>query len=129
MTWEGKMKDLFLIKDLFYKELEYDWELIRRAPGRQKFLVIIKGPYVVTYAAVSIFYAKCDTARVRFFTDDKIDAFTDTTLYSMFGDLSWIVHHYGGPDYKNLLCKATFGRKTRNYGWPLNRVIKNGGVR
>ncbi len=117
------------MKDFFHKQLDNFWDDITTSKGKQKFILMVVRDLATIHATVGIDYLEGDTAESKLFTETDIENFTDGVFNSVFRDLSEIVHYYGGPGYKKLMCKATFGTKTRDYGWFLNEVVKEGGAK
>lgn len=122
----NNLKKEVVMEELFCKRLDNFWDNVTASKGKQKFLLMVVQDCSVIHAIVNIKYLKGDSAKVYFFTKSSTDNFTDGVFNSVFGGLSEIVRHYGGPGYKRLICKAVFGVKTRNYGWFLNQIIKGG---
>jgi hypothetical protein len=111
------------MEDKFIAGLENCWSPVAVAPGVQKYRINAFTNYGVHASIVSISYPKGDAAEAQFIALGDPDYFTDGVIYSIFKDLSMLIRHYG-PGYKILKCDATFGDKTRKFGWYLDEVIK-----
>ncbi len=123
------MRGLFLLEDLFYKRIDNFWDVTDVAWGKQKFFVMVMGYHRILEAVVRIKYPVGDTAKVKFIAGIDIDKFTDCDIDSIFEDITRLVHHYGGPAYKKIICLAKFCRKTLDYGWYVDQVVKEGDLR
>ena len=123
------MKNLFLLEDLFYKRIDNFWDVTDVAWGKQEFFVTVMGYCRILEVVVKISYPVGDTAKVKVITEIDIDKFTYGDIDSIFEDITRLVHHYGGPAYKKIICLAKFCRKTLDYGWYVNQVVKEGDLR
>ena len=122
-------KEEVKMEKIFHKKLDNFWDVVTTSKGKQEFELMIARDQAIIHTSVSINYPKGDSVQTYLFTKSDIGNFTDQVINSMFEDLSRIVHHYGGPSYKKLMCKVTFDTKVRDYGWFLSQVIKEGGAK
>jgi hypothetical protein len=116
------------MKDSFVKQLENSWDSIAMTRDNQKYRIETFTSYGIVRGIVTIVYPEGDIAEAQFFALGDPDYFTDGVINSIFQDLSKIVRHYG-PSYKIVRCSATFGDKTRKFGWYIDQVIKEGGLK
>lgn len=116
------------MKDKFFAGLENFWCPVAIAAGGQKYRIEAFTSYGMIKSIVTVVYPQGESAEAQFLALGDPDYFTDGVIYSIFKDLSMVVRNYG-PGYRVLNCDATFGERTRKFGWYLAEVVKEGGAR
>jgi len=116
------------MEDRFFAGLENLWFPRAAAPGGQKYDITVFGSYGIVRAIATIVYPDGEVAEAQVVTLGYQSLVTDQTVNSLFEDLTRVVHHHG-QSYRVLRCDATFGDRTRKFGWYINEVIKERSLR
>lgn len=111
------------MKDQFCKQLNNFLDDVTTSRSRCRFLIraVSNGCSLIHLHAI-IFPDGVDTVEVRLIADDNSDYITDGIADSIYEDITRLACHYF-PGYREIKCKATFGKYTIERGWNINDVI------
>ena len=116
------------MKDQLCKMLDNFWDDVTTPRSRSRFLIrVVSVNCVAVNLHVTFSPDGSDTVAVRLIADDNPDHVTDGAADSIYEDATRLARHYF-PGYREIRCKATFGKSTVNREWSINKVIKERGL-
>ena len=115
------------MQDQFYKRLENVWERVPSGLGYRFFVKTVRFDGSVIVSQISILPSEPGVLEIHLLVLRHEKYFTDGVVDSIYEDATRFAHHYF-PGYREIRCKATFGKTTVERGWNIFDVIKERGL-